>query len=42
MFVFITEPNDLNMSVFITEPDELRKYCESVFEFRKITVNKFK
>ncbi|XP_061189547.1 microprocessor complex subunit DGCR8-like [Saccostrea echinata] len=24
------------------EPEELRKYCESLFEFRKITVNKFK
>uniref|UniRef100_K1Q4T3 Microprocessor complex subunit DGCR8 n=1 Tax=Magallana gigas TaxID=29159 RepID=K1Q4T3_MAGGI len=24
-----------------TKPEELRKYCESLFEFRKITVNKF-
>lgn len=27
---------------FFPEPEELRKYCESLFEFRKITVNKFK
>lgn len=30
------------MYVSFTEPEELRKYCESLFEFRKITVNKFK